>query len=339
MCLLLLAPSAGSPAAGESAPAGAAESEVRFFNGDVELAGTLVLPAGPGPHPAIVYLHGSGPMTREGGLEVARRFSGLGLAGLAFDKRGTGGSSGDWTSSSLADLARDGVAAIELLKGRSEIDPGRIGFWGVSQAGWVAAEATAYSDDIGFLVITSGGGVAPRVSERYAYAQAFERHGLPPEEVAEGLAAIDAYMRYMATGEGRAEVAAAIESAEARKAPWYELASLGRILPATEAGRRTWSWVGGWDPAERIATMRFPVLLLFGGRDTLVPTDESVAAWRRGLERAGNTRFQISVFPEAGHGIRMWGEGHHGDGGRPPFAEGYWERMTDWLEREVVNAP
>src|SRR5687767_2374358 len=36
------------------------EEEVRFRNGEVELAGTLLLPDGPGPHPAVVFLHGSG---------------------------------------------------------------------------------------------------------------------------------------------------------------------------------------------------------------------------------------------------------------------------------------
>ena len=34
--------------------------EVRFANGDVTLAGTLLLPPGPGPHPACVIVHGSG---------------------------------------------------------------------------------------------------------------------------------------------------------------------------------------------------------------------------------------------------------------------------------------
>jgi hypothetical protein len=40
------------------------DEEVEFRNGDTTLAGTFIAPATPGPHPAIVLLHGSGPLTR-----------------------------------------------------------------------------------------------------------------------------------------------------------------------------------------------------------------------------------------------------------------------------------
>ena len=76
--------------------------------------------------------------------------------------------------------------------------------------------------------------------------------------------------------------------------------------------------------------MDFPILLLFGDRDTQNPTDLSIAAWKGSLERGGNRQFTIKTFPKAGHGIRTWIEGHH-EGGRPPFADGYHETMDRWL--------
>jgi pimeloyl-ACP methyl ester carboxylesterase len=312
----------------------AVEEEVSFDNGAVTLTGTLTLPPGSGPHPALVFLHGSGPTTREGAESYAHRYAGLGLASVRFDKRGTGTSSGSWLSSSLEDLARDGVAAIEYLEARAEIDPQRIGFWGVSQAGWVATQATAFSDDIAFLVIISGGGATPYESELFSYRRAFERAGLAQEEIEEGLRVIDLYMAYLGTGDGRDEVSAAI--AAARSSRWYEHAQLDRILPSTEEGRQAWSWVARWDPKPLIEQMGFPVLLLFGGRDTQNPTDLSVTAWRQSLERAGNRHFTIKTFSEAGHGIRIWRDGHHG-GERPPFADGYHETMDRWLAENVVN--
>src|SRR4051794_33792490 len=65
-----------------------------FFNRDVRLAGTLVLPAAPGPHAAVVLLHGSGPQKRD--LFMARWFAEQGIAALAYDKRGVGESAGDF---------------------------------------------------------------------------------------------------------------------------------------------------------------------------------------------------------------------------------------------------
>src|SRR5262245_39153367 len=41
------------------------QEEVRFRNGNVTLAGTLVTPLKPGRHPAIVFTHGGGPDTRD----------------------------------------------------------------------------------------------------------------------------------------------------------------------------------------------------------------------------------------------------------------------------------
>ncbi len=41
------------------------EVEVNFANGDVKFAGTLTLPPGGGPHPAVILITGSGPQDRD----------------------------------------------------------------------------------------------------------------------------------------------------------------------------------------------------------------------------------------------------------------------------------
>jgi pimeloyl-ACP methyl ester carboxylesterase len=305
---------------------GFVSTDVEFRNGEVALAGSLVLPDGPGPHPAIVFLHGSGPTTRAGAVSYAERYAGLGFAGIVYDKRGTGSSSGSWTSASLKDLALDAVAAIDYLKERPEIDSTRIGFWGVSQAGWVATQATEFAD-VAFMVIVSGGGVSPYESEMFSYRTAFEHAGLSDDDQSAGLGMIEKYFDFMATGEGREALEAGIAAAD--DAAWFPHARLDRILPSTEEGREIWSWVANWDPRPLMEKMTFPILLLFGEKDTETPAPLSVVRWRESLEKAGNERFTIRLFPEAGHGIRL---GHHGASGeRPPFAEGYHETMDGWL--------
>ena len=197
VCSTLLAIAQTTWAQDEVQPGSFSEEAVEFFNGPVKLSATLVLPKSAGPHPAIVYLHGSGPMTREGAVSYARRFASLGLAGLAFDKRGCGDSTGSWGASSLADLAQDGVAGIEYLNIRPEIISQRIGFWGVSQAGWVASKASTLTDDIGFMVIISGGGASPYESEMYSYRTALSNAGMSDEEIAEALAMLKKYFAFL----------------------------------------------------------------------------------------------------------------------------------------------
>ena len=58
------------------------EEEVHFTNGEVKLAGTLMIPNGQGPHPAVILMHGSGPETRAGYRVNANYFIRQGLAVL-----------------------------------------------------------------------------------------------------------------------------------------------------------------------------------------------------------------------------------------------------------------
>jgi len=85
--------------------------DVRFSNGDIQLSGTLISPATRGRHPAIILVHGSGPENREYMLPFARFLIRHGVAVLGYDKRGVGGSTGDWNTASFDDLAGDVVAA------------------------------------------------------------------------------------------------------------------------------------------------------------------------------------------------------------------------------------
>lgn len=307
------------------------EREISFRNGSVELRGTFMFPRAKGPHPAVVFLHGSGPMTRAGARPYAEELAQIGVASLFFDKRGTGSSGGSWITSSLDDLAGDALAAVALLQKEESIDAGRIGLWGVSQAGWVATLAASRSKAVAFLILISGGGVSPRESELFSYARAFDAAGLDDRAKREGFGIIDSYFRYLATGKGRARLVADLEAA--RGSAWYPHARLDRILPSEE-NRASWSWVATWDPAPYTAKLTQPVLLLFGARDRQHPTDAAVRAWREGLARAHNDDLTLIVFPEAGHGIRLRGE--HG-AGRGRFADGYHEVMLGWLLRHVVH--
>ncbi|MER7036077.1 alpha/beta hydrolase family protein, partial [Streptomyces albidoflavus] len=69
------------------------------------LAGSLTLPTGPGPHPAVLLLHGSGPLDRDGNAPklpvnlarpVAEALAARGIATLRYDRRGAGATPGDW---------------------------------------------------------------------------------------------------------------------------------------------------------------------------------------------------------------------------------------------------
>ncbi|HTE43389.1 MAG TPA: hypothetical protein VK629_21395, partial [Steroidobacteraceae bacterium] len=119
--------------------------DVSFDGADAKLSGTLITPATRGPHPVIVLLHGSGPLTRYSFGPYPYFFTSFGMAVLIYDKRGTGTSTGVRMDASTAtvqrptrypdDLVNDALAALHLLRERNDIDPKRIGFWGSSEGG------------------------------------------------------------------------------------------------------------------------------------------------------------------------------------------------------------
>lgn len=140
-----------------------AERVVRaeWRNGDVKLVGKLRLPPGPGPFPAVVQLHGSEGGVRDTYDLWTSFWVSRGIAALSYDKRGGGESTGTPVNDNARDdtlkaLAGDAAAAVSWLRGRSEIDPKRIGLGGGSQAGWTMPLVAARQPAVSWAMIVSG---------------------------------------------------------------------------------------------------------------------------------------------------------------------------------------
>jgi pimeloyl-ACP methyl ester carboxylesterase len=69
----------------------------------------------------------------------------MGIAVLVYDRRGSGQSSGDLDKADYEALADDAVAGQHSLTKFSRIDPDKIGFWGLSQGGWLVLKERARS--------------------------------------------------------------------------------------------------------------------------------------------------------------------------------------------------
>src|SRR5436190_22982984 len=134
---------------------------LRVPSKDAALAADLRLPEGTPPFPAVVLVHGSGRVTRDQLSFLSRRFLDRGIAVVAYDKRGVGGSTGEYSgvgpknSVAMFDLlSGDAIACAEAIRGRKDIDARRIGLAGGSQAGWIIPVAATKTDTFSFLVIT-----------------------------------------------------------------------------------------------------------------------------------------------------------------------------------------
>jgi len=232
---------------------------------DVTLRGTISKPRwSRKPVPAVVLVHGSGPLTRQHLIADTRSLVRLGFAVLAYDKRGAGESSGEYLRSAstapdvlLRRLAADAAAAFDTLAADPDVDTTTLGFFGASQAGWIiplAAELTRTPPR--FHVILSGNAVSTGVEQYYSDL----------------------------TGDGT-------------RAPQVtDRAEIERRVLRFDG--RT-----GYDPAPVLGASRIPTLWRLGDLDASGPTFASVRVLDS-LRAAGSDRHTVVRYPSANHALR-----------------------------------
>lgn len=302
--LLIWVMSAGALGAAEAeAPAGFRSEDVRYRNGDIELAALLLLPSSEGKVPAAVILQGSGTSDRTNGWAraIAEELVHNGLAVLLTDKRGSGASKGNWQTADFADLATDALAGVELLRGRPEIDPDRVGLAGLSQGGWVAPLAAARTDRVAFVIDISGAAVSFAEQTFIEMANTARQAGLSEAQVREVLALNRAVARYLTTGDWEAYERARKQGLET---PWRQIAA---GFPGSQ-DLPVWTFLRGvvaYDPIPYWLQVSQPVLVVYGEDDERdnVPVRESVRRLEHAFAAGGKTNFKILVVPGTGHSV------------------------------------
>ena len=306
--------------------------DVRFRNGDVQLAGRLVSPNKRGKHPAIVLVHGSGPQNREFTLPFARFLVRRGFAVLGYDKRGVGGSTGDWNKASYEDLAGDAAGAFRYLKTRADIDPKRIGLLGISQAGLVMPLAAVREKDIAFLISISGPGVTGMEESLDSMSNELRMTGMPADLIAEIVSFTKLQYAYARTGERWEEYLAAIEKLRARMGPPPKNVPITRDDPFWDFMRRMYFY----DPVPTLEKLRCPTLAIFGGLDNNVVPGKNQAAWEGALRRGGNPDYKTVVLAGADHDMLA---ARVGSGAEMPSLQGlvpeYSTTIVNWLAARI----
>jgi len=282
----------------------------------VRLAGTLTVPAGAGPFPAVVLVSGSGPQDRDEEILGHRPFAVLadhltrsGIAVLRYDDRGVGHSTGSFAAATSGDFADDAVAAVRYLRTRPEVAPGKIGVVGHSEGGLIAPMVAVRSTDVAFVVLLAGVGIRGDSLWMLQGRLLLEAAGLDPGAVEQ-----------WARAQSRTIEAVAAEGDSA--ALVARLRAIGQEMMAglTEEQRRAAQFTPAimevnislmsspWfryflaaDPRATLRQVRVPVLALNGGRDLQVPPRENLSAIEAALREGGNRDFRTLELPGLNH--------------------------------------
>lgn len=307
---------------------------VRFANGDVTLAGSLYIPKGRGPYPAVVFLHGAGPEIRWGASRFfSDYFARRGIAALIYDKRGTGESTGNWRRSDFNALAGDALSAVQLLKTRHVIDPKRIGIYGHSQGGTIAPLVASQAGAVAFVISAAGGAIPMWQGEVYSLRMQVRAQGVLGEPLERADAFIDRTVAVARLGKGWQELRAEWESARKRGEPWAEL------LQPPQQDDYFWAFypkIAEYNAAEYWRKVNVPVLVVQAGKDIYVPGEQSIAAIDAALREAHNPDFTILVLPGAPHNLVLQPEANSALKW-PRLYPGYADLLAGWIRYRTGN--
>lgn len=262
--------------------------EVTFTNKEakITLAGTLTLPQDVQNPPVAILVSGSGPQNRDEELlghkpflVLADHLTRQGIAVLRFDDRGVGDSEGEFSGATSADFVSDALAAVQFLSQCEDVDPQHIGIIGHSEGGVIAPMAAIQSDQVDFIVMLAGTGVAG--DEIILEQQELIRRAAGVDQATLDAnrditrAAIDIIL----SGKSEKKVKAAMKSLMEEKLELYSHIEDFQNTTVEEATEETLHQLNDpWfryflahDPYEVLEKVECPVLSLIGSKDLQVP--------------------------------------------------------------------
>ena len=307
LTLLLLPACARQPR-----PAGV--EEIIFQSGEFTLVGDLRTPAGTGPFPVVLFVHGSGDADRTMFgmyLPIMERMLRAGYAVFSWDKPGTGESTGQLNDSHVYhQRAQIVLDAIEVMKERPDIDPGRIGLWGISQAGYVMPLVLSQSENVAFMICVSCGSMSGHDEAAYQIAtfamfcadflaeDSDQRAALLAEfEEARPIESYEEYLHYRQVLDALVD----ISPKRQRLLDAFSQAGASGAMPEEawlENDPENEDW---WNPVGVLEQVQIPVLAIFGDRDSNGDPIQGAYAWRKALEQAGNRNFRVELYPGVDH--------------------------------------
>ena len=282
----------------------------------VRLAGTLTLPAGEGPHPAVLLVSGSGAQDRDETLLSHKPFLVLadhltrnGIAVLRLDDRGVGRSTGSFTAATSEDFAQDAAAAVRWLRARPEVADDRVGIVGHSEGGLIAPMVASRTSDVAFVVLLAGPGI-PSSELMVMQGALISRAGGDTEAEIRRTSALqrEMFAAIRETADSTAlharmrEIAARFQASltpEERAQPGFSDATMTAAINALVSP--WYRWFIRYDPAPALRATRVPVLALNGALDLQVPADENLAAIGRTLRAWGNRDVTVEKLPGLNH--------------------------------------
>ncbi len=298
---------------------------VTFTSAGATLRGTLYLPDVHHPVPAVVVYQGASeplaatPLYRH----LREGLPQLGIAVLLFDRRGSGASTGK-NDVPYEILAVDGIAGANALRAMPQIDSERVGYWGISQGGWLTTFAAARDKRAAFAVAISAPLTSPELQMEFADANHLYALGYAKTNIDDMLAARKMWTGYLRGTNTREQAMVAIGKIE--NEPWYQYMYMPTVAQLKGPNDSEWRTQMDDDPLAAVKNIRIPTLFLLGSSDPWIPVAQTVASLR--VVCATHPNISYDVIPDANHLMML-----------PPSTERMDDATAEAVSQEVPSSP
>lgn len=315
---------------------------VTFTNEGATLHGTVYIPDVGKKVPAIVVFHGaSEPLANTPLYEHLRDgLPQIGVAVLLFDRRGSGASTGsrDVPYQTLTD---DGIAGAQALRRLPNIDLKRVGYWGISQGGWLATFAASRDPQAAFAVAVSAPLVTAETQMEFAMSNQLSVLGYSQADTDAMLEARYKLDGYFNGRNSRADAVAALQSIQSK--PWFKLMYLPKADEVSaNPSDSVWRKEMDLDSFAAVLRVNVPMLFILGDSDPWIPVSRTVGLLQTAMKQNSHVRYVI--VPNANH-LMMTPPLHEqmSDAGpaaiavERPQAVGYFTILAAWLQQNVIS--
>lgn len=313
------------------------EQDLNFNTGGNEIFGKLILPSSvDGKFPVIVFIHGSGPedySSSDNYRYLWQEFTKIGYACYSWDRPGVGGSQGKWYESSVEDRADEVIKAVDKLKTLDCIDASKIGFWGISQAGWVIPQA-AKTIKPAFIITVSAPVTTAFDQELYRVASEMKAEGFSKTDVDEAISYNRKLLKLIQDDKPYGSFHELQKETE--NAKWAD-----NVIRGDDMVYKYLSIVFTRDAVPDLSNLNCPVLAIWGENDLVVPPKLGLKVYSKELQRIGNMVSLMKIIPDADHTMTLNLTGRRSetirrreqykDNPKEIFTPGYVSLMSDWL--------
>jgi pimeloyl-ACP methyl ester carboxylesterase len=337
--LLLLCNSYWSPLYAQIIASSYREDTVNFSYNGHKIYGKLITPIRhPDKMPVVVFVHGSGPEDYSSSgnyVYLWQVFTNMGYACYAWDRPGVGQSEGKWYTMSVSDRADEVVCATQRLKELADIDTAKIGYWGISQAGWVIPIVAALVKPA-FVITVSSPVTTAFEQELYRVRSEMKAEGYNQINIDKAIAYYNGLMRLIRTN--AVYDSFALLQKQIDKEHWKDI-----VITGDEMVYDYLKIVFTKDRVPDLEGLSCPVLAIWGAHDLVVPPVMSSEVYKKEMARIGNHNALIKIIANADHTLTYNLSGmpaetrkrrtRYKDDPKEIFAPGYVDIMTQWLKK------